>query len=107
MLLHALQSWQQYDLAALTAALRDAGLTITRAKVRPALGPGLGPRCTTNTFYLLDRTGQAPDPGVVQKACVNQVRFSRVQKSVALIPGFYGWDAVFGFVWIAVCVCTL
>uniref|UniRef100_A0A7S0S4Y5 ACT domain-containing protein n=2 Tax=Chlamydomonas leiostraca TaxID=1034604 RepID=A0A7S0S4Y5_9CHLO len=61
-------SWQQYDLVSLMAAWRDAGLLITRAKVRPCLSGPTG--SVSNTFYILDaKTGTAPDPRVVQRAC--------------------------------------
>ncbi|KAF6256626.1 hypothetical protein COO60DRAFT_1296103 [Scenedesmus sp. NREL 46B-D3] len=46
----------------LTAAWKDAGLWITRAKVRAYGDHG-------HTLYVMDRDGQPPDPRKVQSAC--------------------------------------
>jgi hypothetical protein len=52
------QNW----LADLTAAWREAGLWITRAKVRAYTDHG-------HTLYVMDCSGQPPDPRKVQAAC--------------------------------------
>lgn len=55
---HLGQNW----LADLTAAWREAGLWITRAKVRAYTDQG-------HTLYVMDSNGQPPDHKKVQAAC--------------------------------------
>lgn len=55
---HLGQNW----LADLTAAWKEAGLWITRAKVRAYGDHG-------HTLYVMDSSGQPPDPRKVQAAC--------------------------------------
>ncbi|CAL5228986.1 g12223 [Coccomyxa viridis] len=52
-------------LAALTAVLRDAGLTITRAKVRTNAAHNM----CGHTFYVMDAGGSAPQRSTVEAAC--------------------------------------
>ncbi|KIY96854.1 hypothetical protein MNEG_11109 [Monoraphidium neglectum] len=54
----------QHCLADLTRAWKEAGLWITRAKVR-AFGEN------GHTLYVMDANGQPPDPRKVQQACQN------------------------------------
>jgi len=52
------QSGHAYDLGALTAAWRQAGLWITRAKASPSCPDGFKGASSlrfANTFYVLDR----------------------------------------------------
>lgn len=55
---HLGQNW----LADLTAAWKEAGLWITRAKVRAYTDHG-------HTLYVMDSSGQPPDANKVQAAC--------------------------------------
>lgn len=87
--LHCLQSWQQCDLAAQMAAWRDAGFNIIHAKVQPCLEGPAG--SFSNTFYIVDaRTGAAPDPIAVQRACETQAGISLTLPGLSQLVGRTG-----------------
>lgn len=61
---HVQVTSDKHTLASLTQAWRQAGLWITRAKVR-----SFASEAGAHTFYLLDEHGNLPDPAKVQAAC--------------------------------------
>jgi hypothetical protein len=75
------QQMDAHALASLTRAWKEAGLCITRAKVRAYAEDG-------HTLYVMDQAGGPPDPAIVQAACARSG--GRLMPGVVGAPGSAG-----------------